>query len=404
MLEARTAAAAPGADRAAWPAVYALAFGAFGVVAAELLPVSILTPMAVDLDTSLGAVGQSVTMTAVVAAIAGPLLVLGAGRIDRRILIWMLMALLVGSSLISAFAPNLQVLLFGRSLLGVALGGYWALTTALALRLVPAAEVSRAIAIIVMGVSAATVFAVPLAAALGAIVGWRATFLAAAGFGVVSLAIQAAVLPRMPSTGAVGFAAFRLALSRRAILIGLGVSIVVTSGHFAGFTFIRPFLEEVSGLSISAVSAALMAFGLGGLAGNAAAGALATRSPAWAFGSSALLIATAALALVLQGQSAAVGLVATGLWGFAFGGVPVSASVWNARVASDVAESAGALMAAAFQIAIASGAFMGGALIDSIGPSGVLAYAAIAVLVGALTILTVGRAEERRRALNGCPA
>lgn len=404
MLDVPTDDSLSGTDRADWPAVWSLTLGAFGVVAAELLPVSLLTPMAVDLGVSLGAVGQSVTVTAVIAAVAGPLLVLGAGRVDRRTLIRLLMALLIVSSLISALAPNIQVLLFGRALLGLALGGYWALITALALRLVPAAHVARAIAIIIMGVSAATVFAVPLAAVLGALAGWRATFWAVAGFGVVAMTIQLGVLPRLPSKGAVGLAAFRFALSRPAVLVGLGVSILVTSGHFAGFTFIRPFLEEVSGLSITAVSIALVAFGVGGLAGNAAAAALAARSPAWAIGASALLIAAAALSLVLQGQSAAAALFASGLWGFAFGGVPVSASVWNARVAPDLAESAGALMAAAFQVAIASGAVVGGLLIDNVGPTGVMTYAAVVVLAGALTILTFGRAHERRRARDGYPA
>lgn len=391
-------------QEAAWPAIVSLAFGAFGVVTAELLPISILTPMAVDLGASLGSVGQSVTVTAVTAAIVGPLIVLGAGRLDRRLIVLGLMGLLILSSLISALAPNMAVLLFARGLLGVALGGYWALMTALALRLAPHSQVPRAIAVIVMGVSVATVVAIPLAAALGAVLGWRSTFLAVAGFGLVSLLIQFAVLPRLPSSGSVGLEAFRLALSRRAVLIGLGVSIIVTSGHFAGFTFIRPFLEEVSQLSIPAVSIALMAFGLGGLLGNLAAGTVATRSPAWAVGGSALLIGAAALGLALQGQTPAVALIATALWGFAFGGIPVSASIWNARVAPDLAESAGALMAASFQVAIASGAFVGGVLTDNIGPTGALLYAVVAVVVGALAILTFGRAEERRRAPRGHPA
>jgi DHA1 family purine ribonucleoside efflux pump-like MFS transporter len=94
------------------------------------------------------------------------------------------------------------------------------------------------------------------------------------------------------------------------------------------------------------------------------------------------------------GRSTGAALAATALWGFAFGGVPVAASIWNARVASDIAEPAGALLASAFQIAIAGGALVGGVLIDTVGPSGPVAFAAPATLVGGIFMLVNGRALE----------
>lgn len=383
------------AERAAWPAVFSLSFGVFGMVTAEFLPVSLLTPMAAELGVSNGAVGQAITATAVVAAFAGPLLVLGSGRLDRRSIVWALMGLLIVSSVLSAFATGITMLLIARALLGFALGGFWAMMTALALRLVPSADVPRAMSIIVMGVSLATVVAAPLGAALGALWGWRATFLAASGLGVVSLLVQLVVLPTLPSAGAPGLASFRAALSNRRVLIGLSTVIIVVSGHFAGFTFIRPFLEAVPQFQVSAISLTLLAFGLGGFLGNIAAGMIAARSPAWAVGSSSLLIAAATLALVLQGPSPVVAFLATAVWGFAFGGFPVSVSIWNARAAPELAESAGALLASSFQVAIASGAVIGGLLIDGAGPTGVIVYASVAVVIGAGVMLTLGRSSER---------
>ncbi|WP_279482893.1 MFS transporter [Aureimonas sp. SK2] len=382
-------------SRAAWPAVFSLSFGVFGLVTAEFLPVSLLTPMAADLGVSHGAVGQAITATAVVAAFAGPLLVLGSGRLDRRIIVWALMAMLVVSSVLTAFANSVAVLLVARALLGFALGGFWAMMTALALRLAPPADVPRAMSIIIMGVSAATVVAAPLGAALGALWGWRATFLAAAGLGAASLLVQLAVLPSLPSAGAPGLAAFRAALSRRRVLIGFATVIIVVSGHFAGFTFIRPFLEEVPRLDVATISMALLAFGVGGFLGNPAAGLIAARSPAWAGGSAALLIGAAAVVLVLFGGTPAVAFAAVAVWGFAFGGFPVSVSIWNARAAPDLAESSGALLASSFQVAIASGAVIGGLLIDGVGPHGVIVYAASAVVLGAGVMLGLGRRAER---------
>ncbi|WP_102958197.1 MFS transporter [Mangrovicella endophytica] len=390
---------APVADepRAAWPAVVSLSVGAFGLVTAEFLPVSLLTPMATELGVTNGVVGQAITATAVMAAIAGPLVVLASGRLDRRLIVWVLMAMLVVSSVLVAVATSVPMLLLARALLGFALGGFWAMMTALALRLVPSRDVPRAMSTIVMGVSVATVVAAPLGAALGELWGWRATFLASAGLGLVSLLVQMVVLPALPSSKAPSLASFGTALRRRAVAIGLLTIVIVVSGHFAGFTFIRPFLEQVPRLSVSSISMALLAFGIGGFIGNIAAGVAAARSPAWGVGIAALLIGAAAIALAMWGDSADVAFAATALWGFAFGGFPVAISIWNARAAPDLAESAGALLSSSFQVAIASGAVIGGLLIDGVGPRGVIVYAAAAVALGAALMLTAGRTSEAAR-------
>lgn len=382
---------------AAWLAIFSLAFGVFGLVTAELLPVSILTPMANDLGASKGAVGQAVTTTGLVAAISGPVVVIGTGTVDHRTIIIGLMLLLIGSCVLAAIATSITILLLARAMLGVALGGFWGLTTAVALRIVPSAEVPRAISMISMGVSLAIVFAAPLAVAIGEMLGWRATFLSVASIGTAALLVQLVTLPRLPASGGTGLAAFRTALSRRGVRVGITASIIIVSGHFAGFTFIRPFLETVPRLSFGTLSIALFAFGTAGVVGNLAAGALAACSPASAFAASALLIAVAAAILTVFGGSTDVAIAATALWGFAFGGVPVAASVWNARIAPDIPEQAGALLASAFQIAIAGGALVGGVLIDTVGPNGPVAFAATATLIGGIFMFVTGRSHEMRR-------
>lgn len=368
---------------ASWWAVVSLALGAFGLVTAELLPISVLTPMASELGVSNGMVGQTITATAVVAALAGPLLVLGAGRADRQKIVWALMAMLVASSLLSAYAWNITALLVARALLGFALGSFWAMMAALALRLVPSEKVPRAMSIILMGVSLATVFAAPLGAFLGERWGWRAIFIAASGIGVVALAIQILTLPRLPTSSGAGLSSFKFVLSQRTVLAGLAVTLFAVVGHFAGFTFIRPFLEGVPRLDVSLISLALLAFGLAGFAGNIAGGALAARSPAWAVISSALLIAIAALVLSVFGATAKVAIVATAVWGLAFGAFPVSISMWNARAATDHAEAAGALLSSMFQVAIATGAVLGGVIIDGTNPIGAISFASLSAFVGA---------------------
>src|SRR5580692_1792568 len=165
----------------AWAAVGSLALGVFSLVTAEFLPANLLTPIAADFRISEGAAGQTVTATAIFALLSSLFVTAVIRNLDRRILMLGCTILLLISNLIVAFALNLPMLLVGRVLLGAALGGFWTMSAALAMRLVPEASVPRALSIIFSGVSAATIFAAPLGIYLGHLFGWRAVFLMAAG-------------------------------------------------------------------------------------------------------------------------------------------------------------------------------------------------------------------------------
>lgn len=136
---------------AKWAAVVSLSLGVFGLVTAEFLPVSLLTPLSQDLAISSGIAGQSITVTALVAAVAGPGVVIGTRGIDRRWTLLGLTTLLIISSTLAAFANGLFMLFASRVLLGIGLGGFWAMSAALALRLVPLDKMPRAMAIILTG-------------------------------------------------------------------------------------------------------------------------------------------------------------------------------------------------------------------------------------------------------------
>lgn len=385
-----------GRSFAAWSAVVSLSLGVFALVTAEFLPASLLTPVAADLGISDGAAGQAVTATALVAAIAGPAVVMCTGKIDRRRVVWGLSLLLVLSNLLAAVAANIWVLIAARVLLGIALGGVWSLAAALALRLVPSRLLPRAMMIIFTGVSAATVCAPALGAYLGDIMGWRATFLAAAGISIAALLAQLTTLPRLPPADAPSLDTFGLLLRRPAIRTGLVTVILVISGHFSGFTYVRPFLEQVARFDVRMISLVLLAFGIGGFFGNLAGGFIAERSARMAVGLAALLLSATAFLLLSYGAVPALAFAATATWGFAFGAVPVSFQTWNTQSAPDHAETAGALLVTTFQIAIALGAMAGGLLVDGFGPPGAIAYSGLTLLAGGAIMLIIGRHSERR--------
>ncbi|RWO23450.1 MFS transporter [Mesorhizobium sp.] len=374
----------------AWGAVISLALGVFGLVTAEFLPASLLTPLAQDLGVTEGTAGQAVTATAVVGAIAAPTMAIITKRLDRRLVMWGLTVLLILSNLLAAFASSLPVLLIARIMLGISLGGFWSMSAAMAMRLVPMRLMPRAMSIILTGVSVATVCAAPVGAYVGDIWGWRTAFMIAAVVGALALLVQIATLPKLPPAGVASFRTLLEVLKRPMIRVALLVVVLVASGHFAGFTYVRPFLEKVPALDIETISLVLLAYGIGGFFGNFAGGFMAERSLKTAVGLAPLLIAVAALLLLTIGASPAVAAIAVAAWGFAFGAVPVGLQTWLVRAAPDQAESAGGLMVATFQVAIALGAVFGGLLVDNAGVASAFAYCGIATLLAALAAFLLG--------------
>jgi predicted MFS family arabinose efflux permease len=302
----------------------------------------------------------------------------------------MLTVFLILSNLLATFASSLTVLLLARVVLGVALGGFWAMSAAMALRLVPMRLMPRAMSIILTGVSLATVTAAPVGAYVGDIWGWRTAFMIATIAGALALLVQVATLPKLPPTGVASFRTLLDVLKRPMIRVALLAVLLVASGHFAGFTYIRPFLEKVPALDVETISLVLLAYGVGGFFGNLAGGFMAERSLKTAVGLAPLLIAIAAVLLLVFGASPVVAAIAVAVWGFAFGAVPVGLQRWLVRAAPDEAESAGGLMVATFQVAIALGAVFGGLLVDNAGVASAFAYCGAATLLAALVVFLLG--------------
>jgi predicted MFS family arabinose efflux permease len=374
-----------------------LTLGVFGLVTAEFLPVSLLTPLSADLGVGTGVAGQSITTTAVIAAVAGPGVIIGTRKIDRRWTVLALTTLLVISSLLAAIANDIHTVFAARILLGVGLGGFWAMSAALAMRLVPPARMPRAMAIIMAGVSLATVCAAPLGAWIGDTLGWRAAFYLSAAVGFVALVAQATLLPALPPTGHAGLGTLAALMRRPAIRTGLITILLFVAGHFAGFTYIRPFLERVPQLDVETISLILLAYGVAGFFGNMLGGMVSERSPRLSIVLFTTLVAASAVVLAIGGASLTVAATAIAFWGLAFGAFPVSVQSFVVRHAQDEAESAGALVIPAFQIAISSGAVLGGLLIETQGPVSVVMLLAAASLLAASVM--AARGERRQLSL-----
>lgn len=380
-------------QKPAWGAVFAMSFGVFGLITAEFLPVSLLTPIARSLQVTEGHAGQTITVTALVALFTSLFITMATRRIDRR---WVLLGfslLQVVSNLLVAFAADLSMILIGRMLLGVAIGGFWTLSTATAMRLVPASQVPKALSIVFSGVSLATIIATPLGSFLGEVIGWRNIFLLAGLLGALALLWQFFSLPAMPADSAKRHGSMINVLLRPGMRWGMLAIILLFTGHFAFFTYMRPFLETVAQTDVNGISGILLAFGVANFFGTSLAGYLLMRNLHLTLSGMTLLMSLLALLLVLFGHYAWLDGLCIALWGMAFGAIPVGWSTWITRTVPDEAESGGGLLVATIQLAITVGAAAGGWVFDASGARGVFMASFVLMLLAATTIFMRVRAR-----------
>ncbi|WP_129785650.1 MFS transporter [Promicromonospora panici] len=379
-------------DASRWGAVTLIALAVFIVVAAEMMPVGLLTPIGASLAESEGTIGLSLTITGLVAAVTAPFVPVLTGRIDRRTALVVLMSLVAAANALTAVATSFAVMSGARVLLGVSMGGVWALAASLAPRLATARAVPTATAIIFSGIAVASVIGVPVGTYVGAVAGWPAAFWALAVAAVGVALAMTVVLPRMPAEAPLPLHALWATVRRPAVLGGLAITALLVTAHFAAYTYVRPALESFAGLDASRIASMLLLYGVLGVLGNFVAGLTAARSPMTVVGALSLGIAATLALMPSLATAAAAAAVAMAVWGFLYGGVSVSTQASFAHAAPAQREAASALWVSAFNASIALGAFTGGHAYDEAGPQflfwATAGIAAVALLTAVLRQVT----------------
>ncbi|GAA3031687.1 MFS transporter [Streptosporangium longisporum] len=374
-----------------WLAVLAVTLGIFSLMTSELLPVGLLSPVGTDLEVSAGTAGLMVTVPGLVAAVSAPLITVATGRVDRRLVLVLLVGLVAAANLASAFATSFALVLVARFLIGVSVGGFWSIAGGIALRLVPERHVPRAMALIFGGVETASVLGVPAGTFIGDLSGWRVAFAAVGVLGLLALIGLVLLLPALPPVRAITLAdPPRLFRANAALRAGIALTFLVITGHFIAYTFVRPLLQG-RGVEDALVSPLLMVFGVAGICGNFLAGAFVARHLRRTVTAiaAALVTAMALLALVPAGTAVSAGLLV--VWGLGYGAVPVTLQTWITRAAPVAAEAASSLYVSAFNLSIALGALFGGLAVDSLALTSVLWIGCGLVL---LALIPAGRPAE----------
>ncbi|MCA7082602.1 MFS transporter [Cupriavidus sp. DB3] len=372
--------------RERWSAIGTMTMCVAMLIASEFMPISLLTPIAADLHATEGMAGQAISISGLFAVIASLFIATVAGRFDRRRVLMALTGVMLASLVLIAIAPNFAVLMVARGLLGITIGGFWALATATIMRLVPPADVPKALGIMYTGNGLATAFAAPIGSYLGGIIGWRGVFWVLVPFVLANLLWQWFSLPSMPprATNPVG-KVFRL-LGRPHVAIAMVAVMLTFGGAFAAFTYFRPFLERYTQVTVPELSLLLLGLGVAGFIGTYFASAWVGRSLYRLLMGLPLALAAATVAMLAFGHSFWAVAAAMVAWGALNAAIPVCWSTWLSRGIEDEPESGGGLMVAAIQLAIMLGAAFGGMLLDRISIAATLIGGAVLLVLAALTV------------------
>ncbi|BCA40174.1 MFS transporter [Kluyvera ascorbata] len=379
-----------GKQSAHWSGVFAMTLCVFALIASEFMPVSLLTPMAQTLRVTEGMAGQGIAISGAFAVVTSLFISVLAGTLNRKTLLLGLTCIMAISGAVIAMAPNYLTYMAGRALIGIVVGGFWSMSAATAMRLVPVHRVPLALAIFNSGNALATVVAAPLGSWLGSVVGWRGAFFCLVPVAIIAFVWQLLSLPSMSVTRQAAasrnvFTLFR----RRVVALGmLGVGIFFM-GQFTLFTYIRPFLETVTRVDDATVTLVLLVIGVAGFIGTTLIGRVLKRGFYPTLMAIPVLMAITALALIAFGSQVAIVTALLGLWGMISTAAPVGWWAWVPRTFPQNAEAGGGLMVAMVQLSIALGSTVGGLLFDHHGyQSTFLASAAMLIIATVLIFLT----------------
>ncbi|MHA6966869.1 MFS transporter [Glutamicibacter bergerei] len=339
----------------------ALALGAFGIGLTEFVIMGLLPEVAADFAVSEAAAGWLISGYALSVVVGALGLTAATVRLPRKpVLAGLLLLFIIGNTL-TAVAATYEVAMLGRVIAALCHGAFFGIGSVVAADLVPANKKAGAIAIMFTGLTAANVLGVPFGTFLGQQAGWRSTFWAISGIGVIALIGILALVPVLKQAAeAISLRSELGAFKSRQVWLSLGVTVLGYGGMFGAFTYIAYTLTEVSGFNSHTVPWLLVLFGAGLFAGNWLGGRMADKNI-----DRTLLIFIGALLVVLIAFGAlATSQVATIvalflMGGFGFGTVPGLQSRIMRYAGSAPTLASGANIGA-FNVGNALGAWAGG--------------------------------------------
>ena len=351
----------------AWLPVIGLTFSAFIFNTSEFIPIGLLSDIAADFSITESHAGLMITVYAWVVALASLPLMLIFAKTESKKLMLSITALFVVSHVLSGIASDFYMLMLSRIGVACAHAIFWSIVTPLAVKTAPEGKQSTALSFIVSGSSIAMIVGLPLGRTIGLYAGWRATFLIIGAAALLILCILAAVLKKTP--GESNFSIRKLpALFKTPALLGIYlITVIAITGHFTGYSYIEPFMGQVTGMGSTLITLVLTLFGVVGIFGSIIFSRFYDRRPGFfiKYAISGICISL----LLLQAASFSIWseFLLCVFWGLAinsFNLVFQSEIIRNAPQGTAVAMS---IYSGIYNVGIGTGALAGGAVCDGMG-------------------------------------
>ncbi|MFG0748627.1 MFS transporter [Acinetobacter ursingii] len=380
------------APQGSWLAILAVSIAAFALVTSEFLPIGVLNSVASDLNISTGTAGLIITLPGVMAAFAAPLIPVAMKQLDRRYVLILLTFIMVIANTITAFSDNFTLLLLSRLVLGISIGGFWATAIALSGKLAPKSlPIAKATAVVMAGVTLATVLGVPIGTWLSEFYGWRSAFAITAVIGFIVLVLQVVFLPPLRPDAAIHLrdlpALLRIPKARSGMLIVLLIGLA----HFCAYSYLAPFFKHIAGFDGTTIGMLLLLYGIAGVFGNAFAGYSGNLNIRYTLAFVGICFAIVFFGFPVFAIHETGAFILTALWGFAFGAFPTSANIWMFVHAPQAVEKGMPLFVGLFQVMIASGSLLGGFVVDHFNEN-ILIYGVLSfILLALLSIFTLAK-------------
>jgi DHA1 family inner membrane transport protein len=385
------------------PPLLALALGAFGIGVTEFTPMGMLPLIADGLGVSIPAAGLLVSAYALGVLVGAPVMTLAFARVPRRTLLIGLMGVFTVGNLLAALSDSYSMLLAARIITSFNHGAFFGVGSVVAASVVAPERRASAVAAMFTGLTIATIGGVPLAAWLGEVLGWRATFWGIAGVGAVVMVALRLALPLLPADKDADMRSELRVLGRAPVLLALALTVVGASAMFTVFTYIVPILKSETGAGTPFVTAMLVVYGVGLTVGNWIGGRFADRSVDGTLIASliGLIVLLVAFAIGMRFEASAAVLIF--LWGIASFAVVPPLQMRVMQAAHEAPNLASAMNIGAFNLGNAVGAALGGAVIDAgLGFPAVSVAGAATSAVGLVLLLLVRRRKALAVVPQGC--
>ncbi|MFE2267512.1 MFS transporter [Streptomyces griseosporeus] len=376
--------------------VWMLAAGTFLMGTTEFVIAGILPDIAPDLGTSVSHAGLLVTAFAVGMILGGPTMALATLRLPQRLTLVLALTVFAAGHILAALTSSFTVVLAARFVTALATGAFWAVGFVIATAAAGPANATRAVSVMMGGLTLANVVGVPAGSLTGHVIGWRGLFWVLAALAALAAAVIGRFLPRAPQRAQVSVRDEIRALRQGRLWLALAAAVLIMGGVLAAYTYITPLLTDRAGIPAGAVPLVLVAFGAGALGGTAIGGRFGDRRPMATTIPAAAATALALLALIPLSTSpaAAVTLIfLMALTGFTINPVVTALAV---RFAGDAPTLTSALTTSAYNTGIAAGSALAGqALASSLGVTGPALIGALFTGLTLLPLIALATAAQR---------